>query len=186
VVSAIGIIISAILIVENNIPIIRYVDTSSITTYSSDVVDICKYQPIMYNAEIYPGSYDKIQHIYWLYLPGQPANKNRLRATNGLSHKLPILGAQLFKSSRRMRPLRISYENREKNKFISVWKNYEMSLDVDTLTPITKKFSTYILQEYFIPLDNISKYIPRMTSIFEHYNVNILNISRRIYIILFG
>lgn len=60
-----------------------------------------------------------------------------------------------------------------------VWRNYEASLDTDSLEPRTRLFSTYLLQEYFIPVENFLKFTKSMTEILKKRNVNALNVSIR-------
>lgn len=175
---AIAIILSATLIVEDNIAIRRYVISSTVEDFNEDLDHIERMNPIMYNAEIYPGEYDNIHHIYWLP-DTAPANTARLRTQDAVTRATTVLGAQLVKSCWLTRPVRSQYERRKADQPTSVWKNYEMSLDVDTLKPLTQEFTTYVLQEYFIPSPSITLFISRMVSILNAYRVNILHISLR-------
>jgi hypothetical protein len=34
------------------------------------------------------------------------------------------------------------------------WRNYESSYDVSELEPTSREASTYVLQEYFVPVDS--------------------------------
>jgi hypothetical protein len=43
-----------------------------------------------------------------------------------------------------------------------VWRNYEASLDVAQLEPRTRAISTYVLQEYFIPVCHFVEYAREM------------------------
>ena len=47
------------------------------------------------------------------------------------------------------------------------------------LEPSSRKSDTYVLQEYFIPTNNINVFIPKMKAIYDKYNVNVINISLR-------
>ena len=60
-----------------------------------------------------------------------------------------------------------------------VWRNREASYDVKELEPSSRKSDTYVLQEYFIPTNNINVFIPKMKAIYDKYNVNVINISLR-------
>ncbi|MEN8304635.1 MAG: D-arabinono-1,4-lactone oxidase, partial [Campylobacterota bacterium] len=53
------------------------------------------------------------------------------------------------------------------------------SYDVKELEPSSRDETTYVLNEYFIPVDNFETFIPKMKAIYEKYDVNILNVSLR-------
>jgi hypothetical protein len=42
------------------------------------------------------------------------------------------------------------------------WRNYEASYDVSELEPSSRAWDTYVLQEYFVPVDSIGVFMPRM------------------------
>jgi FAD/FMN-containing dehydrogenase len=60
-----------------------------------------------------------------------------------------------------------------------VWRNKEASYDVKELEPSSREKSTYVLQEYFIPVENINSFIPKMRNVFKRHKVNVLNVSLR-------
>lgn len=59
------------------------------------------------------------------------------------------------------------------------WRNYEASYDVAELEPKSRKRSTYVLQEYFVPVDSFNTFYPVMRSILRKNKVNVINISIR-------
>lgn len=60
-----------------------------------------------------------------------------------------------------------------------VWRNREASYDVAELEPESREEDTYVLQEYFIPVNNIKSFIPKMKAVYEKYDVNVINVSLR-------
>src|SRR5262249_54003294 len=60
-----------------------------------------------------------------------------------------------------------------------VWRNYEASYDVAELEPNSRESSTYVLQEYFVPVENFDQFVPRMGSVLRKHDVNVINISIR-------
>jgi FAD/FMN-containing dehydrogenase len=58
-------------------------------------------------------------------------------------------------------------------------RNYEASYDVAGLEPFSRLKTTYVLQEYFVPVDQLDVFTPKMAVIFERYGANILNVSLR-------
>jgi FAD/FMN-containing dehydrogenase len=59
------------------------------------------------------------------------------------------------------------------------WRNYEASYDVRELEPASRKLSTFVLQEYFVPVDRIGEFVPRMAEVLRRHHVNVVNISIR-------
>jgi FAD/FMN-containing dehydrogenase len=60
-----------------------------------------------------------------------------------------------------------------------VWRNHEASLDAASLEPRTRHFSTYLLQEYFVPVERFVSFARAMSRILQARNVNALNVSIR-------
>jgi FAD/FMN-containing dehydrogenase/uncharacterized membrane protein YhaH (DUF805 family) len=59
------------------------------------------------------------------------------------------------------------------------WRNYEAGYDAAELEPSSRKHQTYVLQEYFVPVEKFDVFVPKMAEILQRYNVNVLNISIR-------
>lgn len=60
------------------------------------------------------------------------------------------------------------------------WRNYEASYDVAQLEPTTPRLLfTYVLQEYFIPIDKFDEFIPKMRKVFKKNKAKIINVSIR-------
>lgn len=60
-----------------------------------------------------------------------------------------------------------------------VMRNFEASQDAASLEPRTRMVSTYLLQEYFIPVAEFLPFARRMAEILQMHDVNALNISIR-------
>jgi FAD/FMN-containing dehydrogenase len=60
-----------------------------------------------------------------------------------------------------------------------VWRNYEASLDTASLEPRTRSMSTYLLQEYFVPVAGFLPFARKMAGILKDRQVNALNVSIR-------
>jgi len=60
-----------------------------------------------------------------------------------------------------------------------VWRNHEASLDASALEPRTRRISTYLLQEYFIPVAKFLPFAHEMARILKARRVNALNVSIR-------
>ncbi len=60
-----------------------------------------------------------------------------------------------------------------------LWRNYEASLDVSELEPSSRTKTTYVLEEYFVPVRRFDEFVPKMANIFKKHGANVLNVSIR-------
>jgi FAD/FMN-containing dehydrogenase len=60
-----------------------------------------------------------------------------------------------------------------------VWRNREASLDVASLEPRTRLMSTYLLQEYFIPVAGFAEFAKAMRRVLSKFDPEVLNVSIR-------
>jgi FAD/FMN-containing dehydrogenase/SAM-dependent methyltransferase len=59
------------------------------------------------------------------------------------------------------------------------WRNFEAGYDVAELEPASRKHSTYVLQEYFVPVARFDEFVARMAEILGRHRVNAVNVSVR-------
>jgi FAD/FMN-containing dehydrogenase len=59
------------------------------------------------------------------------------------------------------------------------WRNYEAGHDANELEPTDRNKTTYVLQEYFIPVDRFQSFVPKMAAILNQHEVNMINVSVR-------
>jgi FAD/FMN-containing dehydrogenase len=145
---------------------------------------------VLHNADLAPPDFDAPRAITWrktgLPLTENlrliPRNADYSRDKNAIWSITELPGGGL---------LRDSVERRMLDKPAVVWRNYEASLDTASLEPRTRKLSTYLLQEYFIPVANFVPFARAMARILKAHatearkaglsgqHANVLNISIR-------
>jgi FAD/FMN-containing dehydrogenase len=59
------------------------------------------------------------------------------------------------------------------------WRNYEASYDARELEPVSRRASTYVLQEYFVPVDRFDQFATKLGEILRRYDVDTVNVSIR-------
>ena len=59
------------------------------------------------------------------------------------------------------------------------WRNCEASYDVAELEPGSRDDETYVLQEYFVPVERFDDCMPKMRRVFRTHRVNVINVSIR-------
>ena len=59
------------------------------------------------------------------------------------------------------------------------WRNHEASYDLHELDAGSRKKSTYVLQEYFVPIERFDEFVGQMRNIFLEHDVAVANVSIR-------
>ncbi len=134
---------------------------------------------IFQNGDLYPPHYEQINNVSWKVSAKELTDTTRVTPA-GESYWLEprlveaVSWGDFGKWVRRKMIDPMVYSGEQ-----VVWRNREASYDVAELEPRSREKSTYVLQEYFIPVNNIYSFIPKMKSVFEKYGVNVINVSLR-------
>jgi FAD/FMN-containing dehydrogenase len=132
----------------------------------------------LHNADLAPPYFDAPTAISWLRTE-KPLTEPRRLVPRGLRYskeqnliwavsELPGGGA-----------IRSAVEKSLLDKPAVVWRNFEASMDNASLEPRTRAMSTYVLQEYFIPIANFHPFVQQMTAILRGRQTGTLNVSIR-------
>lgn len=177
----IGVIVEAKLKLADNLKVERNVNRISADQYNSffdkEIKDNAAV--VFQNGDLYPPKYDQVMNISWHETTKELTEEERLRPlddTYWLERKLvgAISWGDFGKWVRRTMVDPLFYDTEK-----VVWRNNEASYNVLELEPKSRDKSTYVLQEYFIPVNNINSFIPKMKGVYEKYNVNVINVSLR-------
>ncbi len=174
-----GVVTEVELDLEPNSRLRRVVEDVELTSYPTRFLDDVAgdSRVVLHNADLRPPDFDAPRMISWL-ATNRPAtvderlippdrNYSRNQAAIWAVSELPG-GAHL----------RESVEERLRQEEMVVWRNYEASLDTDSLEPPTRLFSTYLL-EYFIPVGQFLGFARSLAAILKAHKVNALNVSIR-------
>ena len=134
---------------------------------------------IFQSADIYPNKYDKIQSVPYRITQKPLTNSERLnlvKPSYGFN-KFAYYIISEFPGGKWIREHLIDPYLYRKNPI--EWRNYEAGSNVEELEPKSRKKSTYVLEEYFVPVDNFNSFYPAMGQILRENNVNVINISIR-------
>ncbi len=134
---------------------------------------------VFHNADIYPPAYDTVMAITWSETDHPLTVLERLPPF-GASHWKERFAywwmseAPFGKESRRtvLDPLRLRGT-------AVVWRNHEASYDAGELEPVSRTRSTYVLEEYFIPVERFDEFTEKMRAVLKRHDANIVNISIR-------
>ena len=133
---------------------------------------------VLHNADLRPPGFTEPRLISWTTTDDPVTEVERMRPRDqDYSRNMNLLWAvsELPGGKR----LRKGVEDKLFEQEAVVWRNYEASLDTDSLEPRTRLFTTYLLQEYFIPVNNFLPFVRSMTRVLTRNEVNALNVSIR-------
>jgi len=179
--NGIGIIVQAGLQLADNLAVKREHKKMTISEYKDYFFTNIRQNPkaVFHNGDIYPPKYKRLRSVTWVETDEKPTVKTRLMP---LKESYPL--ERYFLWSFTETPL--GKWRREflidpllfRSKRIH-WRNYEAGYDVAELEPRSRTDSTYVLLEYFVPVNNFEEFEKAMAEIFIRHNVNVLNVSIR-------
>lgn len=177
----VGVIVEVELSLTDNTKILRTYKKMSVQAYGAYFQNeiITNRDLVFHNADIYPPHYTKINAVSWSNTQQDSSSSTRLQAIKSVHpfnrYFLWAISETPFGKWRREHLVDRALMWRK-----SVhWRNFEAGYDVAELMPIATKKSTWILQEYFIPVTRLDEFLPKMAAILKSYRVNALNISIR-------
>jgi FAD/FMN-containing dehydrogenase/uncharacterized membrane protein YhaH (DUF805 family) len=179
--NAVGVLATVTFDLADNIPVKRIFKQLNRNEYKDFFFKKVKEnkEVIFHNGDIYPPHYKKIRAVSWVATDEKPTVKTRLMPLAG-AYPLERYFINAFSKSDfgKWRRQHIIDPLVFKSKKIH-WRNYEAGYDVLELEPESRKDSTYVLQEYFIPVQNFDTFSELMAEIFQRHKVNVINISIR-------
>jgi FAD/FMN-containing dehydrogenase len=176
-----GVIVTATLELVANEPLETHIARMPIAEYPAFFEREIRHSQsaVMHNGDFYPPKYDEVTSITFSRTEQPVTVKQRLQPENASYWKERLalfwLSELPFGPTLRERvidPTRL-HEGRV------VWRNYEASYDVADVEPRSRKRSTYLLQEYFVPVAQFGAYAAKLGAILSSHDVNVINVSIR-------
>jgi FAD/FMN-containing dehydrogenase/SAM-dependent methyltransferase len=134
---------------------------------------------VFHNADLYPPHYSRVRAVTWSSTSKSPKGAKRLM-TPRKSYSVERYFMWAFSESpfgkwRREHIIEPLFYLRGRVH----WRNYEAGYDVAELEPRSRQKSTYVLQEYFVPIDRLEDFVGRMGEILQRHKANAINVSIR-------
>ena len=176
-----GVIVQATLELTENQPVAREVRKLAVKEYRdfffTEVRD--SLTAVFHNGDLYPPAYDTVTAITWSATDRPVTVADRLMPVRdpNWADRLELFGVSEMPFGKELRARVLDPLTLRDHPV--VWRNYEASYDVRQLEPRSRARSTYVLQEYFVPVARFDEFVPRMASIFRSHRVNVLNVSIR-------
>jgi FAD/FMN-containing dehydrogenase len=177
----IGVIVEATLELADNVHVKRVNQTMPIGEYNAffrnrirDSANV-----IFHNGDIYPNEFERVNAVTWVQTNEPVTVKERLipRDTKYGLNRFVYWVMSEWPGGKEIRehivdPLIMRGHPVE-------YRNYEASYDVGDLEPTSRAASTYVLQEYFVPVARFDEFVPKMRAVFHKHDVNVINVSIR-------
>ena len=178
---ALGVIVEVELDLDQNLRVERRDAVMPLSEYWSFFKDQVRDNPaaVFHNADLYGPHYTTLRAVTWSETDKPATVRERLQTPR---RSYPLHRYFLWSMSET--PL--GKERREKliDPLLYLrgkvhWRNYEAGYDVAELEPPSRMHRTYVLQEYFVPVERLMDFVPKMAEILRRHRVNALNISIR-------
>jgi FAD/FMN-containing dehydrogenase len=178
---SLGVIVEATLALADNVRVERQSVVMPLAAYRSyfekNVRDNRKV--IFHNADLYPNAFDTVRATSYVSTDKAVTVKDRLfPATN--SYKLDRFVFSVVSAWPKGKWIRQHMVDPWEYRGDCIeWRNYEASYDVRELEPASREKSTYVLQEYFVPVDQLEPFVSKLGKILSRHRVNAINVSIR-------
>lgn len=176
-----GVIVEATLELVPNVKVARQTSYMHVDKYASFFKKHIKNDPnvVFHNAGLYPPEYTHVNSVSWVKTNKPVTVKARLIPRDKNYWWQPQV-ADFVADSQLGKWMRQHVFDPMHNGVDAVhWRNYEASYDVRELEPQSRQSNTYVLREYFVPVNRFDQFAAKMATIFKMYDVNVLNVSVR-------
>lgn len=179
--NAVAVIVEAELSLADNVKVKRLARKMTAAEYIGHFKSKVRHfqDAVFHNADLYPPHYRKVRSVTWARTDEATTEPRRLQQ-GGESYPVnryfvwAVTETPLGKWRREYLIDPLLYLFRKVH-----WRNFEAGYDVAELEPASRKHSTYVLQEYFIPVERFEEFVPKMAEILQRHRVNALNVSVR-------
>lgn len=178
---ACGVIVEVEIDLVPNIKIKRYVETLTRASYFDHFLrNIARDKTaVMHNADLLPPRFNQAISVTWRETNEALTEPARLIDEGG-RYAVEQDAIWLLTEVPGMSSLRKKIAHPLLSATSAVrWRNHEASLDVASLEPRTRRISTYVLQEYFIPCQYGEAFAETLAKTLRLHSVEALNISIR-------
>lgn len=136
-------------------------------------------EAVFHNGDLYPPHYSKVRAVTWSRTRRGVTEPNRLQPVRRhfLLEKYFFWAFTETPFGRWRREFLVDPLLFRKK--VVHWRNFEAGYDVAELEPYSRRHSTYVLQEYFVPVDRFEAFVEAAGEVLRRYRVNVVNVSIR-------
>ncbi len=178
----IGVVTDVTLELADNVNVKRVREVVDTSEYANYFMKQIKTDPstVFHNGDIYPPNFERISAVTWVKTDEKPTTEDRMipREQDYWKERIAWIVMSewpfgLWIREHLIDPIVYSGD-------VPVHtRNYEASYDIAELEPTSRYGETYVLQEYFVPVENFEAFVPKMKQVFSDNDVNVINVSIR-------
>ena len=177
----IGVIVEATLQLADNEKVERVQKVVATKDYTAFFKKEIRDDPkvVFHNGDIYPPEFEKVSAVSWVKTDKPLTVEERLIPRNQ-KYTFQPRAIQMLNNMPMGKAIRSSIVDPLLYKdSMVVWRNHEASYDVAELEPPSRKDTTFVLQEYFVPVGRFEEFVPKMRDVFKKHKVKVFNVSIR-------
>ena len=175
-----GVIVEATFDLTDNVKIKRHAQLMPVAEYQRFFFDHVRgdSQAVFHNADLYPPDYTTANAVTYS-ITNEPLTIDDRLMPMDQSYRLERFGLWVASEWPIGQSLRRTATDAYLGGESVSWRNYEASFDTAQLEPASRESSTYVLEEYFVPVDRFDDFVTRLRDVFRRHDVNVINVSVR-------
>ena len=178
---AIGVITEVELDLDDNTKMERLIEPVPLADYPRFFADkvLRDGSSVMHNADLVPPRFDGPLSITWRRTD-KPLTRPQRLVPRGQTYRLQhdaLWALTELPMARSLREKATELVRRARPEV--AWRNHEASLDAAALEPESRRRSTYVLEEFFVPPRHFEAFVREMGSILRNHRVAAVNVSIR-------
>lgn len=176
-----GVIVEATLRLADNVPLERVVEQIPVGQYRSFFADTIRNDSsvVFQNGDLLPTDYTDVYSVSYRKTNKAVTEPRRLQTVGATPALLTRTARLLFMDMPYGMAMRRYLEPLRYRSDLVVWRNYEASYDVAELQPIVSDGASFVLQEYFVPVDKVANFADVLRNVVHTHNVAVANVSIR-------
>lgn len=137
-----------------------------------------KSELVMHNADFFPPHYDRLFVTNWSKTDDPVTEEARFQARgeDPFIYRAYRFAMGWIPGGQRLRPW---LESIRQGQEVVEWRNYEASYDVASLGEIADEDGSYILREYFVPIERAMSFKKELVRVLQEHEVDVVNVSIR-------
>ena len=178
---AIGVITEVELDLDDNSKIERLIDAVPLADYPRFFAGkvLNDRSSVMHNADLLPPRFDAPLSVTWRRT-NKPLTRRQRLVPRGQTYELErnaLWALTELPLARSLREPATELVRRVRPEV--AWRNHEASLDVASLEPYSRRLTTYVLDEFFVPPRHFEAFVREMGRILRRHRVAAVNVSIR-------
>ena len=133
---------------------------------------------VLHNAYLYAPEYETVRAVTWVKTNKPVTIKEHLQSTDPRDYAKKRLEIETQEGVFGQRFRQDIFDPIDYTRDVVAWRNYEAAHVVAEL-PVSDEEKIYVLQEFFVPVNKLNAFIPKLRDTLKRHKVKVLNLSIR-------